>query len=83
MLDSLARKVTHELSGTRRGVSVTVKLKAPAALEIESVMDNIDKFVKNQIDATVPKTQEKMKLDKTPSKSKSTAPKPKPTARPN
>ena len=73
MPDSLARKVVHELSGTRRGVSITVKLKAPAMLDLEAVMDNVDKFVKNQIDAAVPKTQKKLPLEK-PGRKPKTAP---------
>ncbi len=64
MLEGMNRKVTHKITGTRRGVAVSVKLEAPASLEIEEVMDKIEAFIKNQIDASVPKAQEKMPLDK-------------------
>ena len=63
MLDGMSRKVTHELTGTRRGVSITLKIKAPASLNVEPILDNAEAHIKNQIDAAVPKNQEQMDIE--------------------
>jgi len=62
MLDGMSRKVAHELSGTRRGISITLKMKAPANMNVEPILDKIEAFIKNQIEITVPKEQESMPL---------------------
>jgi len=63
MLDSMSRKVVHELTGTRRGVAISLKIKASASLNVEPILDNLEKFAKNQIDAAVPKNQEQLDIE--------------------
>lgn len=63
MLEGMNRKSTHELTGTRRGVSIVFKIKAPSTLDCEALLEAVGKTIWNQIDVAVPKAQEKMPLD--------------------
>lgn len=57
MSESMARKVVHKITGTRKGITLKVTIEAPASFNAEPLADKIEEFIKNQIDSAVPKEQ--------------------------